>query len=147
MHNMTNEIRTPTAKLTSRQCEQQLQESSTRPTKRINRRQCEHGGNRFHLRPPLYLLPTGGKTCACKLFQNKWHTWHGADMSGMFPPLVCAGVFVGAAVRAKLCPREQKGKDQNRGKKKKKAGRSFYPLNLKTITTTFEGHTGIFVSL
>lgn len=66
----------------------------------------------------------------------------------MFPPLVCACVFVGAAVRAKLCPREQKGKDQNRGRKKKrKAGRSFYPLNLETITATFEGHTGIFVCL
>lgn len=71
-------------------------------------------------------------------------------MSGMFPPLVCACVFVGAAVRAKLCPRAQKGKDQNRGGRggeKKKAGRSFYPLNLETITTTFEGHAGIFVSL
>lgn len=112
----TNETRIAAAKSTSWQCHQQLWESGTRPTTRISRWKCEHGGNRFHLSPPLYLIPTGGKTRACKLFQNKWHTWHGADVCGMFPPLVCVCVFVHAAVRAKLCPRQRKGKIKKAGR-------------------------------
>lgn len=54
-------------------------------------------------------------------------------MTGKFSPLVCARVFVHKAVRAKLCPRNRKERI-----KTKKAGRSFYSLSLKTITTSFK---------
>lgn len=54
-------------------------------------------------------------------------------MTVMFSPLVCVCVFVHKVVRAKLCPRNRKEKI-----KTKKAGRSFYSLSLKTITTSFK---------